>query len=405
MRLGQSGKGEGAGLRVVAHPVVDENERGHRFDDGDCPGEDAGIVAALSLELRGRAGVVHGGLCFHHRGSGFEGHPEVDVFSVGNAALDAARAVGLGADPAVLIDEEIIVLDSGQVSTRKTAADFESFGGREGEHGFGEIGFESVENGGTQSGGNVAEHTTDGATDAISFTAHGADAFDHAFGGGGIGAADGVRLDRPGFGEGHLVGDGDVLNALNIGEDFNARSEAKDFFGDGPGGDSSDRLAGAGAAAPFSHAASILGIVGKVGVAGSVGLFHFVVGPGSVILVAHVHSNGGAKGVAGVDPTEDDHFVRLVAGCGDIALSGASSIEFALDVFGGQGKSGGTPIHHHSNAAPVALAPCRQAEKAAERITHSSFSQGHGARRSKSKKWEKRFPRDRMLKQIASMEV
>src|SRR2546421_10761534 len=88
---------------------------------------------------------VHGLLRVHDGGYGLESDAEVNCFPIGNAALNAARAVGGGAHFAVLHSESIIVLSPGQQSPPKTGADLKAFGCRQAQHSFGEIGFQPAE--------------------------------------------------------------------------------------------------------------------------------------------------------------------------------------------------------------------------------------------------------------------
>lgn len=70
--------------------MVDEDECGHGFHDGDGAWEDAGVVAAAAFDLGVIAEVVDGFLGFKDGRSGFEGDAEVDFLAVADAALDAA---------------------------------------------------------------------------------------------------------------------------------------------------------------------------------------------------------------------------------------------------------------------------------------------------------------------------
>ena len=70
----------------------------HGFDHGDGSWEDAGIMTTS----RGEGGLLlvigHCFLFAQDSGGGLEGHAEDDVFAIADAALDAAREVGRGAD-------------------------------------------------------------------------------------------------------------------------------------------------------------------------------------------------------------------------------------------------------------------------------------------------------------------
>lgn len=94
-------------------------------------------MAAAAFEFCFCVVFCDGGLFAHDGGGGFEGYAEDDVFSVGDAALDAAGAVGLGADFVAFHVEVVVVVASGEECAAESGADFESFGGREAHHGFG----------------------------------------------------------------------------------------------------------------------------------------------------------------------------------------------------------------------------------------------------------------------------
>ena len=99
---------------LLAEEVIGEDKDGHGFDDGDGAGEDAWVVAAFAGEVGVVTGSGDGWLRSHDGGGGFEGHPEQDGLAIGDAALDAARAVAGGADLAVDHAERIIVLAAGE---------------------------------------------------------------------------------------------------------------------------------------------------------------------------------------------------------------------------------------------------------------------------------------------------
>jgi hypothetical protein len=178
----------------LAEQVVGEDEGGHGFDDGDGAGQDAGVVAAFALEFGVFAGGGDGFLRGHDGGGGLEGDAEEDVFAVGNAALDAAGAVGGGADLAVLHAEGSLC--SRPVSSvPETGADLEALGGGDGEHGLGEVGFQLVEDRLAEAGRAVADDALDDAADRVAVGADRLDALDHRLDHRGIGGADDVGFD------------------------------------------------------------------------------------------------------------------------------------------------------------------------------------------------------------------
>lgn len=69
--------------------MVTDDDVCHGFYNGDCSGEDAGIMSAASLEECFLMFCGDGGLLTHDGGGGLECDTKDDVFTVGNTALDA----------------------------------------------------------------------------------------------------------------------------------------------------------------------------------------------------------------------------------------------------------------------------------------------------------------------------
>lgn len=83
----------------LRHEGIHDHQRRHGLDDGDGAGHDARVVAALGgQDALVLAVVGGGGLRLTNGGGGLEGDAEVDGGAVGDAALDAARVVGLGGE-------------------------------------------------------------------------------------------------------------------------------------------------------------------------------------------------------------------------------------------------------------------------------------------------------------------
>ena len=87
-------------------------------------------------ERRGVAFKVDGILFRQDGGNGFEGHTEVDVLAVADAALNAAAVIGGGGDPTLgLGDEDIVLLGATGSDARETLAIFETLDGIDTQHG------------------------------------------------------------------------------------------------------------------------------------------------------------------------------------------------------------------------------------------------------------------------------
>ena len=109
--------------------MVHGDQGGHGFDDGDRARENAGVVAAACTQ-RGSLTIGADGFLRLEDGCGrLEGNAEDDVFTVGDAALRATRAVRQGADPAALLNKEIVVLAPLEQRAGEAAAELEALGG------------------------------------------------------------------------------------------------------------------------------------------------------------------------------------------------------------------------------------------------------------------------------------
>ena len=148
-------------LPTLAEGVIGEDDGGHGFDHGNGPREDTGVVAPSRLEFgvcsRGRDGLLGA----KDRGGGFEGDPEKNRFAVADSALNAAASVGRSANAARFHKKGVVVFAPSETRPRESAADFKAFGCGQTHHGFGEIGFEFIENGFTESWRNVPDHALD----------------------------------------------------------------------------------------------------------------------------------------------------------------------------------------------------------------------------------------------------
>ena len=225
--------------------------------------------------------------------------------------------------------------------------------------------------GGSETDGAVAHDGLDGAADGVAVFAGGFDEVDHLVHDGGVTGAHDVRFDDFG-GDGVGIDLGlDVFDGGNPSEGFETGGEHfENFFGDCGGGDATDGFARGGAAASVGIATAEFGIVGVVGMGGTVFDRHLVVGPGALVLVADVNRNGGADGVALVDAGEDFAGVGLVARGHDLGLAGTAAVEFVLDDFLGNGDAGRAAIDNDADASAMRFAEGRDFEQGAESIAH-----------------------------------
>jgi hypothetical protein len=103
-------------------------------------------VASAGGEARGLVVAVHGVLSQADGGAGLEGDAQLDGPAVADAALDSARSVRRGAQPAARPrDEGVVVLDARHARAGEAAADLEALRGGQGEQVLRELGLELVE--------------------------------------------------------------------------------------------------------------------------------------------------------------------------------------------------------------------------------------------------------------------
>ena len=84
---------------AVTEVVVGEDQQHLGLDDGHSARQHAGIVAALGLQRATPPLAVDGALGLANRRGRLEEHTADDRLAVGDAPLDAARAVGPRAPP------------------------------------------------------------------------------------------------------------------------------------------------------------------------------------------------------------------------------------------------------------------------------------------------------------------
>src|SRR4051812_36868017 len=165
-----------AALRALAHPVIEEDEGGHGFDDRHGARDDARVVAAAANEFRRRTVDIHGLLRLENGRGRFERHAKDDLLAVADAALRAATAIRHGANAALARLKKIVVFAAAEARTGETAAQFETFRRGQREHRLREIGLESIEHRLAEPRGHAADAALDHAADRIALGAHGLDA-------------------------------------------------------------------------------------------------------------------------------------------------------------------------------------------------------------------------------------
>src|SRR6266404_5548492 len=100
-------------------------------------------------------------------GSRLERNPEINLFAIGNSALNPAGEIRRRADAILAFFKSIVVFGPPHPDRSKSRADFESFGCWQTQHPFGEISFQFIENWLAQTNGNVSRHAFNRSTEGI----------------------------------------------------------------------------------------------------------------------------------------------------------------------------------------------------------------------------------------------
>ena len=133
-------------------------------------------MASFSRQCRGVAFEIDGGL-FHQKGGyGLEGHTEVYVLAVTDAALDTA-AVIRGCIP--IRQEDVVLFGASGGDASEAFAIFEALDGIDAQHGSAKGGVEFPELRRTQSCRTALDDTGDDASDSVAFSLDLGDEFFH----------------------------------------------------------------------------------------------------------------------------------------------------------------------------------------------------------------------------------
>ncbi len=271
--------------------------------------------------------------------------------------------------------EGVVVRQPGQSGAGETAADLEPLGGREGDHGLGEVGVELVEDRLAQPRRDVAGDEGDHATQRVAVASSPLDRSRHGLGRPGVRAAGGVGFDHVERDRVGIEVGVDGVDRTHPGQNLDPGDRGQQLPGDGTGGDPPDGLTGRGPAASPMVADAVLGVVGVVGVARSVDVLEMVVGARVLVLVSHHQRQRGAGGPPLEDSREDLDPVGLVPLGDQPTLPGAPAVEVELDLVGGDGKPCGATVEDHADGRAVRLPERRDAEEMPE-------ATGHGTRLS-----------------------
>ena len=363
---------EGKARGALTKRVVDQDEAGHGFHQGDGARQHARVVASAAFELDGVAVTVHGGAGLKDRCHGLESDAKQDVFAVADAALDAAASVGGGADSVTAIDELVVVLGAAHQRAAQSGAQFEGFRRGEGPHGLGEVGVEAVKDRFAPARRHAAGHEHDGAPDRVAGLFHVRDAVRHAGGRLGMWAPHGVGVDLVTAVKGRRQGHADVLDALDVGADLDAEG-GEDLACDRTGHHARDRFPCRSPAAAADIAEPVFGLVREVRMGGTERVFQVIVVGRAGGRVGDREPDGRACGDRSAFVLDRAgqplHLVGFLAGRGQGRLARTSARELVLHCVQIQRKARWTPVHDAAHGVPMRLAKRRQSEKGAKGVS------------------------------------
>src|SRR6266542_3194457 len=350
--------------------VVGKDESGHGFDHGDGAGQDARVVTAAA----GDGGVLvmdaHGVLLAHDRRGRLEGHAEVDRLAVGDAALDAARAIGSRADTLAVHVELVVVLGSAQVGAGEAGADLEALAGGQAQHPLGQVGLEPVEHRLAPAGRAATHGAGHDAAERVAVLARGLDGVDHQGGQSEIGTADGCDVDLLAHDPlGITLGD-QTADLGYPGDHRHLEAHGQELARDRRPRHPAGGLARARPASTPPVADAVLGVVGVVGVTGTILLPHLAIVARSHVLVGDHEADRRAQRVPLVDAGHDLHGVGFLALADERALAGGAPVEVGLDVGLGQRQARRAAVDDGADGAAMRLAPRRDPEQVAPGVAH-----------------------------------
>eukprot|EP00211_Chloroparvula_japonica_P007847 CAMPEP_0119139824 /NCGR_PEP_ID=MMETSP1310-20130426/28187_1 /TAXON_ID=464262 /ORGANISM="Genus nov. species nov., Strain RCC2339" /LENGTH=309 /DNA_ID=CAMNT_0007131147 /DNA_START=31 /DNA_END=955 /DNA_ORIENTATION=+ len=299
---------------------------------GTARGTTQGVVPPAGAQLGVLARAVHRALLHGDGAGGLEGHADDDVLPVGDAALDAPRAVGPRPHLPSAHVELVVVLAAQHPGALKAAADLEAFARRERHHRPGQVGLELVEHRGAQAPRAAPHDAGHPPAAALPPVPHVVDGGDHPLRRRLVRAPHDVGLD---VGHGHGGGVHlalHVLHGAHPAEHLRAAHLLQQLLGHGPRGDPPDGLPRAAPAPACDAPHPVLGIVCRVRMARPICHCHLAVVLGALIPVRHDDGDGGAQGDAVQHAGHDLGGVALLARRREARLAGAAAVELRLDL-------------------------------------------------------------------------
>ena len=224
-------------------------------------------------------------------GHGFEPDAKNNVLAVADAALDPAASVGRGADSVAAIDESVVVFGAAHQGAAQSGPQFEGLGGGKGPHGFGEVGVKAIKDRFAPARRHAAGHEHDGAPDRVAGLFHVGDPVRHSGSRFAMRAPHRVGVDLFAAMKGRRQGHADVLDALDVSADLDAEG-GEDLACDRAGHHARHRFSCRSPAAAANVAETVFGLVGKVRVGGTEGIFQVVIIGGASGRIGDCESDG-----------------------------------------------------------------------------------------------------------------
>ena len=123
----------------------------------------------------------YGFLFLQNCGSGFKGNPQNDIFAIGDAALNAARAICACAEAIALHIKFIIMVTPRQMHTVKAWANLKTLTGWQRHHRLCQFRFQLIKDRIAQTHRHIPRHTFDNAAHRVTIAANLVNEINHFF--------------------------------------------------------------------------------------------------------------------------------------------------------------------------------------------------------------------------------